>query len=449
MKTQKFFALVGIFSAFIVFQPTVAARQEHQSFTETPNFVVIGAFAIPNNAKRFTEQANKKNLHAQFMINPNRNLYYVYVLSTADRAEAIDEALRLRKQPEFSDTWVYNGMLGSMMSSGSEQMTVHGIDINPVTEQKIEHVQENDPGHSSSASTQQEGSSLVSAGTTAALPQTTTTEPSQQNTASTGEQLTVADQSTSSSNTESKTDQSSELDHGVEGANFFFKIFRSVDNESVEGDVDVIDIDRTRKMGTYKGNMGVKVSSPASKSSNVSLVCEVFGYRKVQRDVSYTTPEGEGIEKSENGAVVVPFELVRLQKGDIAVMYNVYFFKDASIMRPESRFEVTSLLDMLKENPKYKIKIHGHANGGAHGKIISMGKGSTSFFSLTDTKDGFGSAKELSEERASIIRDYLLSNGIDTNRMQVKAWGGKRPIHDKHSARAQENVRVEIEILEN
>lgn len=118
-------------------------------------------------------------------------------------------------------------------------------------------------------------------------------------------------------------------------------------------------------------------------------------------------------------------------------------------MRPESRFEVTSLLDMLKENPKYKIKIHGHANGGAHGKIISMGKTSTSFFALNDTKEGFGSAKELSEERASIIRDYLLTNGIEANRMQVKAWGGKRPIHDKHSARAQENVRVEIEILEN
>ncbi len=443
MKTQKFFALVGIFSAFIVFQPTVAARQEHQSFTETPNFVVIGAFAIPNNAKRFTEQANKKNLHAQFMINPNRNLYYVYVLSTVDRAEAIDEALRLRKQPEFSDTWVYNGMLGSMMSGSAQQMITRGVDINPVTEQKIEHVQENDPTHSASTSKQQDESSLVSTGTTTALPQTTTTEPSQLNTTS------IADQSTSSSTTESKTDQSSELDHGVEGANFFFKIFRSVDNEKVEGDVDVIDIDRTRKMGTYKGNMGVKVSDPASKSDSVSLVCEVFGYRKVQRDVNYTTPEGEGIEKSENGAVVIPFELVRLQKGDIAVMYNVYFFKDASIMRPESRFEVTSLLDMLKENPKYKIKIHGHANGGAHGKIISMGKGSTSFFSLTDTKEGFGSAKELSEERASIIRDYLLSNGIDANRMQVKAWGGKRPIHDKHSARAQENVRVEIEILEN
>jgi hypothetical protein len=448
MKTQKFFALVGIFSAFIVFQPTVAARQEHQNLTETPNFVVIGAFAIPNNAKRFTEEANKKNLHAQFMINPNRNLYYVYVLSTIDRAQAIDEALRLRKQPEFSDTWVYNGMLGSMMSGSVQQRAARGTDYNPETEQKMEHVQGNDPNHGTPTSQQQSGGGSSSDAPTS-LAQTTTKGPSQNSTTLVEGQLAAADPSTSSSTTETKADHNSELDHGVEGANFFFKIFRTLDHEKVEGDVDVIDIDRTRKIGTFKGNMGVKISNPASKSGNVSFVCEVFGYRKVQRDVSYTSPEGEGIEKNENGAVVIPFELVRLQKGDIAVMYNVYFFKDASIMRPESRFEVTSLLDMLKENPKYKIKIHGHANGGAHGKIISMEKGSTSFFSLTDTKDGFGSSKELSEERAEIIRDYLMANGIESSRMQVKAWGGKRPIHDKHSTRAQENVRVEIEILEN
>jgi outer membrane protein OmpA-like peptidoglycan-associated protein len=146
--------------------------------------------------------------------------------------------------------------------------------------------------------------------------------------------------------------------------------------------------------------------------------------------------------------VSVPFELVRLQKGDIAVMYNVYFFKDAAVMRPESRFEVNSLLEMLKENPKYRIRIHGHTNGGSHGKIISMGEGKN-FFSLTGSREGFGSAKKLSEERARVIHTYLTENGIAAHRTHVKAWGGKRPIQDKHSTRASENVRVEIEILED
>jgi outer membrane protein OmpA-like peptidoglycan-associated protein len=90
--------------------------------------------------------------------------------------------------------------------------------------------------------------------------------------------------------------------------------------------------------------------------------------------------------------------------------------------------------------------IHGHTNGNAAGKIIRMDKPGN-FYSLTNTSQGMGSAKKLSEERALLIREYLISSGVSPERMQVKAWGGKKPIHDKHAVRANENVRVEIEIL--
>jgi len=187
---------------------------------------------------------------------------------------------------------------------------------------------------------------------------------------------------------------------------------------------------------------------PANKSGNVSFVCEVFGYRKIQQPLNFNEPTAtEGITSDEN-KITVPFNLVRLKKGDIAVMYNVYFFKDAAVMRPESRYEVTSLLEMLQENPKYKIKIHGHTNGNASGKIISM-TDSKNFFSLSETKEGYGSAKKLSEERAKVIQGYLVAQGINPTRMHIKAWGGKRPVYDIDSQQARANVRVEIEILED
>ena len=115
-------------------------------------------------------------------------------------------------------------------------------------------------------------------------------------------------------------------------------------------------------------------------------------------------------------------------------------------MRPESRFEVNTLLEMMRENPTCRIRIHGHTNGNASGKLITMGE-DKNFFSLTGTNEGFGTAKKLSEERAKAIMEFLKSNGIEESRMEVKAWGGKKPIHDKHGTRAQENVRVEVEIL--
>jgi outer membrane protein OmpA-like peptidoglycan-associated protein len=443
MKTYRFFALVGILAIIDFDQPTVAARLEQAPMEETPNYVVIGAFSVHRNALRFTARAHSAlKVNARFEMNSNRNLYYVYVLSTDDHSLAIREALRLRQESEFTDTWVYHGSLGKQ--GAGVIVDASGTDINPETRQSMADVKRRDPASpketnaTPSASdptrptgaTQEQSRSLLPSGT---APATATNE------TATSPATTAPVPATAKA----------EPDNGVEGKRFFFKLIRAMDQAQVEGEVDAIDTERARKMGTYKGNAPVKVSTPANKSGQISLVSEVFGYRKVQRDLNYNVPEGEGISTDEQGDIVVPFDLVRLQKGDVAVMYNVFFFKDAAIMRPESRYEVTSLVEMLNENPKYKIKLHGHTNGSAAGKVISMAKESTNFFSLTDTKEGFGSAKQLSEERAEIIRDYLVSNGIDPKRIEIKAWGGKRPLQDKHSTRAQENVRVEVEILEN
>ncbi len=406
MKTLKFFALVGIFSVLFAIQPTATARPEQVNLDEPQNYVVIGAFKIHRNAVRFSDHAQKLSLNAKYEKNVNRNLYYVYVLQTADRAAAIAEANRLRSESEFTDSWVYSGSFTKETAPAA--VVSRSVDVNPVTEEKIETVQPKDP------------------------------EPVATTVSNTPETTTPTEQATSQS-----------IDDGGTGKSFFFKLYRATDNDVVQGDVSAIDVDRTRKMGTYKGNAPVKVADPLSKTDSVLLVCEVFGYRKSQRNIYYNEPSGEGIETDANGAVVVPFELIRLKKGDIAVMYHVYFYKDASIMRPESRYEVESLLKMLNENKNYRIRIHGHTNGGASGKIISKPKDGDNFFSLTGSVEGFGTAKKLSEERAEIIRDFLLKEGIDPKRMETKAWAGKRPIYDKLSSRAQENVRVEIEILQD
>src|SRR6185436_17508415 len=115
--------------------------------------------------------------------------------------------------------------------------------------------------------------------------------------------------------------------------------------------------------------------------------------------------------------------------------------------QPESKYELNSLLVMMQENPKYKITLHGHSNGNYHGKILTVGE-EQDFFSLKGAKESIGSAKELSGQRAEVIKAFLVSNGIAADRIAVKAWGGKRPIYDKHSANARKNVRVEVEINE-
>ncbi len=230
--------------------------------------------------------------------------------------------------------------------------------------------------------------------------------------------------------------------------NFVFHTYNAADGTPLKAEISLIDVARSAKLASYAGNEPVKVVVPSRGGTSFIFICESFGYRKQQRDFDFNAPPIEALFTDDAGNLVVPFEMVRLQKGDISVMYNVFFYRDAAVMRPESRYEVGLLLQMMNENPEYRIKLHGHTNGNAHGKIISRGEGG-GFFSLTNTKEGFGSAKKLSERRAGTIMEFLIDQGIAADRIELRAWGGKRPLHDKRSVRAKENVRVEVEILED
>jgi outer membrane protein OmpA-like peptidoglycan-associated protein len=146
--------------------------------------------------------------------------------------------------------------------------------------------------------------------------------------------------------------------------------------------------------------------------------------------------------------ILVDFEMVRYGTGDVATLNNVSFYSDAAVLMPESKPELDNLLALM-DDKSYKIVIHGHTNGNSQGKIITMGP-SKNFFALTkDDKQGFGSAKDLSRERAQTIKDWLVANGVSADRIDVKGWGGAKMIYDKNSVNARKNVRVELEIVAN
>jgi outer membrane protein OmpA-like peptidoglycan-associated protein len=391
--------------------PLILVAQE-KPHTDQSLYVVIGAFGVPRNAIEFTENANKQGYPAQFELNPKRKLFYVYVLHTEDRKAAVNECIRLQKQSPYSDTWMYSGLLGE----NPQVVNINEAERKEAMEQlAVAEVLEASPKEGMEEKVEAEVKKE--------------------------EEIVIAK--------EMKPEPAVVKDPDTKS--FLFRITALVDGDTLAGDVDVFDADavnKNRKSATYRGNDAVNVK-PVNKSGSMVLECEVFGYRKVQLPINYNSPQDADGVSLNGDQFTVSFELVRLQKGDKAIMFNVYFYKDAAIMRPESRYEVGSLLEMMQENPKYKIRIHGHTNGNSAGKIVSMGD-SKNFFALTrDNKEGHGSAKKLSEERAMLIQQYLVENGVDAKRMEVRAWGGKQPIYEVDHAAAQANVRVEIEILEN
>jgi outer membrane protein OmpA-like peptidoglycan-associated protein len=229
----------------------------------------------------------------------------------------------------------------------------------------------------------------------------------------------------------------------------FLSLFNSTNNRIVEGQVTVVDVERDKPLKQVKGNEYLTLPNPNNKTGKLKLVCEAFGYRKVEHELNYLIPLTDTVKSFVDlmgTTFVINFDLVRYHTGDLATLFNVYFYNDASVMLPESRPELTKLLQMLTENAGYRIRLHGHTNGNYHGKIIAMGP-EKNFFSVDGSVNSVGSAKDLSYNRAEVIKEYLEANGIEPSRIEVKAWGGKRPVYDKHSVNAKKNVRVEVEIL--
>lgn len=358
-------------------------------------YVIVGAFAKQSNAERYHVKLKNQGVKAQYAFLPSRKLFYVYTLRNSDADVCYNEVLTLRKQEQFSDAWV------RYISGTGGADTVRAV----TTIKKPEVV-------------------------TPTPVSVTTTEPATPQPEEPKQELFIPENVT------------------LENTEIFLSLYNARNDRVANGKVQVIDADRGRLITEVPGNTYLNLPDPKNNSGTLILICDVVGYRKVQKEINYKNPRADETFIVDMGtSLVANFELVQYEKGDIRTLYNIYFYNDAAVMMPESKFELNSLLQMMKDNPTFKIRLHGHTNGHYSGKIIKRGS-SGDFFSIAqDAVSTVGTAKQLSEARAEIIKAYLVENGVDDSRVEVKAWGGKRPLHDKKGPNAKKNIRVEVEVI--
>jgi len=363
-------------------------------------YVVIGAFAVEANAKKFTGYARNQRYDAQYELNPVRNLFYVYVLKTNSHKEAYTQTLRLQKETEYRDAWAFYGSLGQYSSVANLQpKTVKQLSETktepPVEEKKADEVviEEIKP------------------------------QP---------EPVTI---------TEPEVPK-------PKGKFFKFQI-TTTDGRMMPGEVHHVDRVQGRDLATFKTNELVDILKPSDERP-LTVVCGIFGFKEVVKVIDYNNPSGtEGATQGSHGEWIITYQLERMKKGDVSVMYNVAFYKDAVVMLPKSKTELDELVNMMQLNPKYKIKIHGHCNGNyKKRKIIALGK-NKNYFDMNGSDEKNGSSKELSKLRAEAIQAYLIDQGVDKKRTEIFAWGGTNMLVGENSASARLNDRIEIEILED
>lgn len=390
------------------------------------SYVVIGAFAYHNNAIRFTEYARKLSLDAKYSLNAGRNLYYVYVFVSQDVNDAIREVHKIRSMRGFRDAWVYTGLLGN--DNSPEKV----VDEEPIIVEQVSAEQSYEEQESLPEDDYDYGDDEESI---------------EEYEESTEEESYITEEETEPIKEETLNIEKEEGYHYL-----YFNTINTKNYKEVKGKVKVIDAERAKELAVEKSHELVKVRDPKNGTGRIKLATDIFGFREVQHLIDLDNPVTDttsSFVEMIGDSIIVNFELKRFKKGDVLVMYNVYFYIDAAIMKPESIYELNSLLDMLRENDKLKVRIHGHTNGNSHGKIVHLNTEDKNFFSLDAAhKESNGSAKKLSMQRAFTIQHWLMEQGIKEDRMEIKGWGGKKMLFDKHDIQAHKNVRVEVEIVE-
>ncbi|MBC7864411.1 MAG: OmpA family protein [Bacteroidia bacterium] len=144
----------------------------------------------------------------------------------------------------------------------------------------------------------------------------------------------------------------------------------------------------------------------------------------------YMLEEGNGdlfsVQLTDNNKPT-PFSSVKVEIGQTIVLENIFFTPNKYDLLPESYTELDQLVKTMKENPKMTIEVSGHTSKNDQGAEFN---------------------KELSANRALSVKNYLIQNGIDANRISSKGYGYDKPLFtDTDEEHQQKNRRVEFSVL--
>ena len=155
----------------------------------------------------------------------------------------------------------------------------------------------------------------------------------------------------------------------------------------------------------------------------LTLLFTYFSYAqqndKVNIDSTQVTLIGNKLYKAHQGYSKASGYSIKYTEIDIS---NVLFKTSQSVLLPGSYNALNSLVTLLKDNPKIRLKIEGHTDRVGHSR----------------------SNLKLSFRRARAIKLYLFSKGIKLDRITANGFGDQSPICETPCT---ENQRVEFALI--
>lgn len=199
------------------------------------------------------------------------------------------------------------------------------------------------------------------------------------------------------------------------------KVYDKETGKPLAADFRLVDISNNREVVKSQSDRvdgSFMVSIPGQKNYALSVVKP--GYLFYSE--SFFLENSDDPEK--------PFEkevpLIPIKKGEKVVLKNIFFASGKSDLASESYAELDKLFLFLNNNPTMSIEIGGHT-------------------------DNVGSDEDnlvLSDDRARVVKEYLINKGIADTRLQSKGYGETEPIESNETeAGRAENRRTEFKVL--
>jgi len=400
-------------ATFIVCFSTNLAANTATKELSSGYFMVLAAYApsAENYAVKYVNHLKQKGIEANYGYSTSKNLIFVYSASYSTRSEAVGAISSERTRTGEDKAWVYVYKTDNYEREEKDRKPVQPVE-------KVEKKED--------TSTQVEEKSPMIKKDSVKIEEVVATEKS--------------------------TEEAPPVSH--QGKTYLFiEAYDAKSGKPIVIDFNVIDLARQKLIATAPSQGSFELAEPTSASKMIQVQSNDIGWQKQSFDFKYYEPIIDPMSiflDNLGDTTFVKFEMNPIRKGEVIVLYQVFFYKDAAIMMSKSGYELDQVVELMESNPKLKIVIHGHTNGKAAGKIIALkDQEDVDFFNINgDHRELEGTAVKLSTERAGIVGRYLESKGISTDRFEIKGWGGKKMLYDKHSPQAKYNVRVEIEVVE-
>lgn len=172
---------------------------------------------------------------------------------------------------------------------------------------------------------------------------------------------------------------------------------------------------------------GIARSEPTKGSYSIVLpVGDLYGFRAELEGFYPVSDQLDTRSLAEYTEITRDLYLAPIAKNQTITLNNVFFDFRQSVLRPESHAELDRLAAFLIQRPAMVIELAGH----------------------TDNIGSVGANMDLSRQRVTAVKDYLVTRGVEASRMKTVAYGATKPLVKNNSDDARRrNRRVEFRIV--